>query len=88
MKKEWPTKIQFENVRGRVEKMKGRLESIILDGDASGWRSDADDERKAKGPRRKSIFWREIMEEVKKKGSRAVVGVSGQFESFEKSQPG
>jgi len=88
MKKEWPTKIQFENVRGRVEKMKGRLESIILDGDASGWRSGADDERKAKGPRRESIFWREIMEEVKKKGSRAVVGVSGQFESFEKSQPG
>jgi len=36
----------------------------------------------------RSIFWTEVMDEVKKKGSRAVVGVRGQFANFEKTQPG
>lgn len=33
-------------------------------------------------------FWREIEEEVKKRGSRRVVGAEGQYASFEKTQPG
>ena len=41
-----------------------------------------------KGPKARSIFWTEVMDEVKKKGSRAVVGVRGQFANFEKTQPG
>lgn len=90
-KKKWPRKIHFEDVRGRVEKMKGRLEAIVLDG-GGGWdsESESNDEsnEKGKGPRGKSVFWKEIIKEVKKKGSRAVVGVSGQFASFEKTQPG
>jgi hypothetical protein len=85
--------ISFEDVRGRVETMKGRLEAIILDGDKSGWDSSSDEEgtddrQKERGPRGKSVFWRDIIKEVKKKGSRAVVGVSGQFANFEKTQPG
>ncbi len=82
--------IQFEHVRGRVEKMKEALEAIILDGDAGD--SDGDDDGggggKEKGPRGKSVFWKEVKKEVKKKGARAVVGVNGQFASFEKTQPG
>jgi hypothetical protein len=90
-KKKWPLVIEFEKVRGRVEKMKESLEAIIMDEDASGWENDSDEdegEEKVKGPRGKSVFWREIVKEVKKKGSRTVVGVNGQFASFEKTQPG
>jgi hypothetical protein len=90
-RKKWPLVIKFEEVKGRVEKMKDSLEAIILDKDESGWDSDSDEEgmgEEEKGPRGKSVFWKEIVKEVKKKGSRAVVGVSGQFASFEKTQPG
>lgn len=41
-----------------------------------------------RGSRSSCVFWREVMAEVKKKGSRAVAGVRGQFASFEKTQPG
>lgn len=75
--------------------MKGQLKEIIMDRDTGLLTDDdeTDDEspgRKDKemGPRRKSVFWKEIVKEVKKKGSRAVVGVTGQFASFEKTQPG
>jgi hypothetical protein len=92
-RKKWPMVIPFEEVRGRVEKLKGRLQAIILDRDEGAWVSDSDMEwtvgrQKEKGPRGKSVFWKEIVKEVKKKGSRVVVGVSGQFASFEKTQPG
>lgn len=91
-RKNWPLVIKFEEVRGRVERMKNSLEAIILDKDESGWDSDNDEEGtvkdKQKGPRGESVFWKEIVKEVKKKGSRAVVGVKGQFASFEKTQPG
>ena len=49
---------------------------------------DDDDETKQKGPKARSIFWTEVMNEVKKKGLRAVIGVRGQFANFEKTQPG
>ena len=48
------------------------------------FRNDCDET----GPKARSIFWTEVMDEVKKKGSRAVVGVRGQFANFEKTQPG
>jgi hypothetical protein len=40
-----------------------------------------------KGPKARSIFWSEVVDEVKK-GSSAVVGVRGQFVNFEMTQPG
>ena len=40
------------------------------------------------GPRSKCVFWRDVVSEVKQKGSRAVAGVRGQFSNFEKTQPG
>lgn len=89
-RKHWPTAIRFELVRERVENMKDRLEAIIRDVDIikDGDSDDDDDDGVEKGPRKKSVFWQDIKKQVKKKGSRAVVGVNGQFASFEKTQPG
>ena len=44
--------------------------------------------REDRGPRSRCIFWVEMMKEVRKKGMTNVVGVKGQFENFEKTQPG
>jgi hypothetical protein len=91
-RKKWPRVIQFEEVRRMVEKMKGRLEEIIMDADACGWDSSNDDDEngseKETGPRGKCMFWKEIMKEIRKKGTQAVLGIGGQFASFEKTQPG
>lgn len=59
--------------------MKIELEAIIL---------ACDDQDGTKGPTSRSVFWREVKKEVKNQGSRTVVGVKGQFSSFEKTQPG
>lgn len=44
--------------------------------------------QKQKGPKANSIFWNEVIQEIKEKGSRVVAGVRGQFANFEKAQPG
>lgn len=75
IKRGWPVVIDFGKVKGRVENMKDRLEGIVLD----------DNER---GLRHQSGYWKDMMKEVKKNGSRAAVGVAGQFSSFENSQAG
>ncbi|KAL5531383.1 hypothetical protein ACEPAG_4260 [Sanghuangporus baumii] len=36
----------------------------------------------------KSIFWRELKKDIDKYGARKTMGVTNQFDSFEKSQPG
>jgi len=41
-----------------------------------------------KGAKARSLFWTEVMAEIKSKGLRAVSGVRGQFANFEKAQPG
>jgi len=85
-----------------VEGMKDELKALIEDPGGEREIDDVDenideverlftddgDGSRRKGPKAKSIFWTEIMDEVKKKGSRAVVGVRGQFANFEKTQPG
>ncbi|KAF8813016.1 hypothetical protein BYT27DRAFT_6394589 [Phlegmacium glaucopus] len=99
-RKGWPKTILWQKLAARVERMRDELQALIEDpGGERGlddvdedideverlFRDDDDD-----GTRRKarSIFWTEVMDEVKKKGSRAVVGVRGQFANFEKTQPG
>ena len=97
--KRWPKIIQWTKLGARVEGMKDELRALIEDpggehGDGDGdecidevemlFRNDSDET----GPKARSIFWTEVMDEVKKKGSRAVVGVRGQFANFEKTQPG
>ncbi|KIJ65185.1 hypothetical protein HYDPIDRAFT_27905 [Hydnomerulius pinastri MD-312] len=82
----WPTYINFEKVPDRVKGMKKDLQAIIMDTGDRDEDDTSDDE--LKGPRDRSVFWREVKKEVKKQGSRTVVGVKGQFASFEKTQPG
>ncbi|KAI0048757.1 hypothetical protein FA95DRAFT_1468791, partial [Auriscalpium vulgare] len=69
----WPTKIDFERLRERVERL-ARGFSKLVNGDAQ--------------TREQSTYWSAVMAEVQAKGSRAVAGLKGQFESFEKTQPG
>ncbi|KAL0955173.1 hypothetical protein HGRIS_004081 [Hohenbuehelia grisea] len=76
----WPKVIHWESLGPRVERMKGDLQALIQDKDDSCAGTD--------GPRSRCVFWKEVMAEFKAKGSRAVTGVKGQFESFEKTQPG
>ncbi|KAH0836450.1 hypothetical protein J3R83DRAFT_8057 [Lanmaoa asiatica] len=86
--KGWPKTIDFTKVPIRVKKMRKELEAIILDKDDISDIEDLDTDGRSRGSRSKSVFWREVKKEVKKQGSRTVVGVKGQFASFEKTQPG
>lgn len=92
----WPKVIKWKDLGGRIEGMKDELAALIADGkndvemSNSGNKGKQHDESEETegGPRSRSVFWQEVMEDVKKKGSRAVAGVRGQFANFEKSQPG
>ncbi|KAG6374759.1 hypothetical protein JVT61DRAFT_4135 [Boletus reticuloceps] len=84
----WPRTIDFTKVPARVKKMKKELEAILLDKDDTSDIEDLGTDDGHGRSRSKSVFWREVKKEVKKQGSRAVVGVRGQFASFEKTQPG
>jgi hypothetical protein len=71
--KGWPTNIDFGKVRERVERLTDDLAKLVRDeGNA----------------REENVYWTTVMKEVRKLGSRAASGVKGQFESFEKTQPG
>ena len=96
-RKGWPKTIQWTKLGARVEKMKDELRALIEDPGGENVDVDEDideveklfrDDSDVTGPKARSIFWTEVMDEVKKKGSRAVVGVQGQFANFEKTQPG
>lgn len=71
--KGWPTDINFGKVRERVERLADGLARLVRDEGSA---------------REESVYWTIVMMEVRKLGSRAVTGVRGQFESFEKTQPG
>jgi hypothetical protein len=71
--KGWPTDIDFGKVRERVERLTVDLTKLV---------------RGEGNAREESIYWKVVMAEVRKLGSRAVSGVRGQFESFEETQPG
>lgn len=88
MAKGWPKKIDFAKVPERVKMMKKALQAIILDKEDISNVRDVDVDDRSRGPRSKSIFWREVKKQVKKQGIRSVVGVKGQFASFEMTQPG
>lgn len=103
-KKGWPKTIEWNKVANRVMKMKNVLRSIIEDpGDTryvdrteeveDDWEvphgnKKTTETRRQKGPKSNSIFWNEVIQEIKAKGSRVVAGVRGQFANFEKAQPG
>lgn len=88
--KGWPKSIEWTKLEGRVSRMKDILQRLIED---PVLESDDDDDdifgdAEPRGPKAGCIFWKEVIKEVKQKGSRAVAGVRGQFANFEKTQPG
>lgn len=100
-RKGWPKEINWKAVAERIFKMKSALKALIDDpgnmvkGDVNVADNKEDErkmpydkEKRNNGPKEDSIFWTEVMEEIKRKGSKAVAGVRGQFETFEKVQPG
>jgi len=94
-KKGWPKEVEWKELGERVRKMRRKLKALINDlGDDDGLFTDEEDrshkklKKKESGSRSSCVFWKEVQAEVKKKGSRAVTGVKGQFASFEKTQPG
>jgi hypothetical protein len=87
-KRRWPKSIEWGKVRGRVEKMKGFLKSLITNSGHKDPDEKYSDFEGRKLPRDMSFFWQEVMKEVERKGSRFVAGVQGQFANFEKTQPG
>lgn len=71
--KGWPMDIDFGRVRDRVEQLRDSLGKLVQgEGNA----------------RDENIYWTTVILEVQKMGSRAASGVKGQFESFERTQPG
>ncbi|KAG5643883.1 hypothetical protein DXG03_009513 [Asterophora parasitica] len=87
-RKGWPKSIDWIELEKRVRRMKGALRAVLHDAGPGGGVTDDEEESLSWRPRRKCVFWKEVMGEVKQKGSRAVAGVRGQFASFEKTQPG
>ncbi|KAF8074673.1 RTC4-like domain-containing protein [Lyophyllum atratum] len=89
--KGWPKSIDWTEMGKRVRRMKGALRGIIDDAHGKGFDGEYDGLFQGEAdehPRARCIFWKEVMAEVKQKGTRAVAGVRGQFASFEKTQPG
>jgi len=96
-KEGWPQAIKWDKVGGRVFRMKAVLKALIEDPgdefiDDDGWEvlfsRQTESEKKKKGPKASNIFWTDVIDEVKKKGLRAVSGVREQFSNFEQTQPG
>ncbi|KAF9460531.1 RTC4-like domain-containing protein [Collybia nuda] len=88
--KGWPKSIEWANLEARVSRMKGVLQDLIQDPVFEPGSDDDEfpDDEKAQGSKARCVFWKEVINEVKQKGSRAVAGVQGQFANFEKTQPG
>jgi hypothetical protein len=87
--KKWPVNIRWEDLEGRIRAMENDLTALVLD------RSPEDDndvelirEDEVSGPRSRCTFWKEAVKDVKQRGANVVAGVRGQFETFEKTQPG
>ncbi|KAF8132224.1 RTC4-like domain-containing protein, partial [Mycena galopus ATCC 62051] len=92
----WPKYIDWAGLSDRVLAMERDLELILADpGDTIVYGNDNEDGKKQKetprqlkGPRMRCIFWKDLVKELKTKGSKGVKGVQGQFANFEKTQPG
>lgn len=80
-------------MRGRIERLKGRLEAIVGEVDedfvpGATAQEDAKGKGKERRPRRDNEFWQEVVKNVREQGSRQTTGMRGQFLHFNKIQPG
>ncbi|EIN09450.1 hypothetical protein PUNSTDRAFT_143007 [Punctularia strigosozonata HHB-11173 SS5] len=76
-RKGWPTQIDFKDAARRIRLFKDAFQRLL-----------DDSENEENSCRSRCIFWREAVDEIRKKGSRAAAGVGGQLGNFEKTQPG
>jgi hypothetical protein len=97
VKEGWPQTIEWDDISERVLSMKAWLEALIEDPGDDFMDDDGrkvlfsertESKEKKKGPKASCIFWTDVMDEVKKKGLRAVSSALGHFSNFEKTQPG
>ncbi|KAJ6589952.1 RTC4-like domain-containing protein, partial [Mycena vulgaris] len=93
----WPKSINWDALKGRVQEMKRDLSQILADpGDPIVYGNDekegspkyASQSERSKGPRMRCIFWKDLLKDLKNKGTKGVKGVQGQFADFDKTQPG
>lgn len=94
-RKGWPMQVEWDDVPKRVKALFRRLREIVddvdeefLPGSTRRETSDEDTRRCESRPRLKSIFWKDLTNDVKKQGSRKIAGVKGQFHTFNRTQPG
>jgi hypothetical protein len=78
--KRWPTSIDFADVRHRVEELEDRLRGFV-----DALREDALD---MEADNTRSVFWDELVSQVRQVGTNAASGVAAQFSNFEKARPG
>ncbi|KAJ3801744.1 RTC4-like domain-containing protein [Lentinula aff. detonsa] len=94
--KGWPKSIEWNLIHGRVMRMRKHLEALMENsffGDTKGDSDDDDSDVHEGGSQRmrvrdKCFFWKEVMKEVKEKGTRAAANVKSQFANFQNAQPG
>ena len=92
----WPTTIDWERVPLRVRALRARWQAIVDDVDEdfvpgvqrrNGSRDDCFEDWEDR-PRKRSVFWQDVVRSVRKDGSRKTAGVAGQLANFSKTQPG
>ncbi|PCH44453.1 hypothetical protein WOLCODRAFT_123606, partial [Wolfiporia cocos MD-104 SS10] len=96
----WPIQIDWDNLGARVRALKWHLQEIVDDVDedflpgaqrkelGEDSESDSDGERWVDRPRKRCVFWKDVVKRVRKNGSRQATGIAGQFSNFDKTQPG
>ena len=90
-KRGWPTTIDWNALSGRIVRLRNHLQAIVDDVDeefapeVSGVVAGASGSGR---PRKENKFWEEVVKNVKQQGSRWTTGVRGQFQHFNKTQPG
>jgi hypothetical protein len=89
-KKGWKEDIEWEGLSERVRGFGKVLGEIVNDVvlEYSDDEGTVGDKEERWGPRKKCVFWRELKMQVKMGGLKAVGGVRGQYDTFEKVQPG
>ena len=89
----WPTTIDWDALSGRIERLRRHLRAIVDDVDEEFTSEDLCPNSNVGGggsrrPRKENEFWVEAVKNVRQQGSRQTAGVRGQFQHFNKTQPG
>ncbi|KAI0794127.1 RTC4-like domain-containing protein [Fomes fomentarius] len=86
-RKGWPTKIAWDKLVARISRVKSDLKAIVDDVDED-FAPDVSQVSSNKRPRKQNEFWQEVVKNVRQHGSRQTAGARGQFQHFNKTQPG